>query len=182
MECHRCVHREDMAAGKFRDVPFEKTPCSQCELVERSEHTIAFDEERGPGGIRLCQGSGGQGGQWASAFAKAPADRVGSGEGGDDRVPISVMSEAVAQLLTMPRTLRDIVCWRYAGMKYRDIAAVFGVTTKAIERRHQRALDAWPVWRALFAWKAAKRKRRKPHGGERWKNRRALKSSSVRSV
>jgi len=125
-------------------VAFEQTPCASCELVENSGFTIAFDEERAD----KESTAGGVGAQ-------------GAGMAKDERVPLSVMSEAVAQLLTMPPAVRDVVCWRFAGMKYGDIARVQGVTVGAVENRQRRAMQKWPALRALFAEKAAKQKRRK---------------------
>ncbi|MCX6995788.1 MAG: sigma-70 region 4 domain-containing protein [Kiritimatiellaeota bacterium] len=147
MECHRCPHREDVESGKYRGVAFVKTPCASCEQVEKSGYTIAFDEERAD--KEIVDGGGGT--------------QV-TGMENDIRLPISVMSEAVAQLLTMPPAVRDVVCWRFAGMKYGDIARVQGVTVAAVENRQRRAMQRWPALRALFAEKAAKQGRRKPHG------------------
>jgi hypothetical protein len=169
-ECHKCPHRVDVEAGKFRGVAFEKTPCAACELVEKSAFTMEFDEDRAPEPGARCPAGGGE-------------DNQGEERMGEDRVPISVMSEAVAELLSMPRMVRDIVCWRYAGMKYREIAMVFGVTAKAIERRQQRAMETWPALKALFVWKSAKQRRRggKPHGGERWREMKSRNSSAKRA-
>ena len=147
MECHRCPHREDVEAGKYRRVPFEKTPCASCQLVERSEHTIAFDEGR-------------------PAKQDAPAEEFWlpeDPEPEETHLPVSVMSEALAALLSLRPTTRDVVCWRYVGMKYREIALIEGITMAAVELRHRRALRKWPELHALFEEKLAKQKRRKPH-------------------
>lgn len=144
MECHRCPHRKNVESGKYRTVPFEKTPCASCELVENSDYTIRFDEERAE---------------------KSAADACGLAQmiqgANEDWLPVSVMSEAVAQLLALPRGVRDVVCWRFAGMAYRDIAAVQGLTMAAVENRHWRAMNKWPALRALFALKTAKQMQRK---------------------
>jgi hypothetical protein len=167
MECHRCEHRAEIESGKYRGVAFEDTPCAKCELRESSSGTMEFDEDRAPEPGARCSAGGGQ-------------ENQGEERMGEDRLPISVMSEAVVELLYMPPVLRDIVCWRFAGMKYREIAMVFGVTTKAIERRQERAMKSWPALRALFAVKAAKQKRRKPHGGERWRKMKSRNSGAKR--
>ena len=143
MECHRCQHRHDVGSGKYRGVAFDKTPCAACELVEKPSYAIAFDESREENEAMVTGG-------WSLASEKK-----------DDWVPLSVMSEAVSQFLTMPPAVRDVVCWRFAGMKYGDIARVQGVTVGAVENRQRRAMQKWPALRALFAEKAAKQKRRK---------------------
>ena len=145
MECHRCPHREGVESGKYSRLPFQMTPCAACELVEKPSFAIAFDESREENEAIVTGG-------WSLASEKK-----------DDRVPLSVMIEAVTQLLTMPPAVRDVVCWRFVGIKYGDIARVQGVTVGAVENRQRRAMQKWPALRALFAEKAAKQKRRKPH-------------------
>jgi hypothetical protein len=161
MECHKCPHREEIDAGKYRAVGFANTPCATCELVETSGYTLAFDEGR--------PGQAVEGEQW-------PAN-AGDVEAEEDMVPMSVMSEAVTALLAMRAPVRDVVCWRFSGMKYVDIAYVLGITVGAVENRLRRAMRRWPALRALFAEKAAKQKRRKPHG-----KRRPLRIQGFRSV
>lgn len=148
MQCHRCQHRRDVEAGRYRNVPYEKTPCAGCELKEFSGFTIEYDDER------------------------APLSPEPMAEENDERLPMSVMREAVVTLLELAPQLRDIICWRFAGLKYRDIAVLLGVTMAAVEIRHRRALRRCPALRALFAEKLAKQKRRKPYGWQRRRRRR----------
>jgi hypothetical protein len=86
----------------------------------------------------------------------------------EERLPISVMTEVVVELLNLKPEIRDIVCWRFAGMPYRDIAALQGITVAAAEIRHWRAMKKWPALRALFAAKAAKQARRKSVGSRQF--------------
>ena len=75
MECHRCEHREAVAAGKYAGVAWEKTPCAQCELREDSNYTIAYDAERETAaapavqprcGLRSLRGGGACEARWQS--------------------------------------------------------------------------------------------------------------------
>jgi DNA-directed RNA polymerase specialized sigma24 family protein len=130
-------------------------------LVESSEYTIAFDEGRADAlRDRTAQ---------SLAGAKTYEDFLYPDDSpeAEERLPLSVMSEAIAQLLAMPPRVRDVVCWRFAGMKYREIAQAQGATLRAVEVRHRRAMKKWPALRAMFAEKSAKQKRRKPHGVRR---------------
>ena len=145
MECHRCRYREAIEAGKYSRTPFENTPCGKCELVENSEHTMEFDPERGDHRQLARQG----------AVETDP----------DVTVPISVLLEAVTALLEMPPEVRDAMCWRLSGMKYREIAVVQNVTEAAVEMMHRRALRRWPILQSLFARKIARHERRVQSGG-----------------
>jgi hypothetical protein len=130
-------------AGKFSNVPFEQTPCSQCELNDTSHLGSPYDDARRPpkpvieAGYRLD---------------KAPEEEL--------RMPVSVLSDVVALLMSMPSGARDVVCWRHQGRQYREIAEAMGVTVAAVEMRHRRALVRWPLLRTLFLAKTAKQARR----------------------
>lgn len=147
MECHRCEHREAVEAGVYARMAFEATPCAKCELKQNSEHTIAYDTER----------------ETAADRGPQTTDREAEGE----MLPIAVMQRLVAALLLMPRDIRDAVCWRYAGFKYRDVATVQNVSTAAVEARHKRALRRWPILQALFREKMVKQARRQKSGCRR---------------
>lgn len=58
--------------------------------------------------------------------------------------------------------LRDVVAWRFAGVRYADIALAQGVTQACAEKRHRRAMELWPELRSLFPRKVAKQGMRKP--------------------
>ena len=145
MECHRCPHRKNVESGMYREVAFETTPCASCELGEEPDYVVAFDDER-PSDISD-----------AAFFA---ADPEAAREWG---VPVSVLWELVVTLLTLQPRTRDVVCWRYAGFKYRDIAMLQHVTVPAVEQRHRKALKRHPLLRALFPSKAGRQRSRKRH-------------------
>jgi DNA-directed RNA polymerase specialized sigma24 family protein len=116
---------------------FAATPCAKCQLKENSEFTMEFQERKEQ--------------KMESKLVSEP----------DALLPISVMGEAIVQLLDLKPEVRDVVCWRFAGMDYHDIAVLQGVTTAAVELRHSRALHRYPALTALFVNKARKQGRRK---------------------
>jgi DNA-directed RNA polymerase specialized sigma24 family protein len=77
-------------------------------------------------------------------------------------LPISVMEELVGRLLTLPQELRDVVCWRFAGLEYPEIAKRQRITMAGAEARHRRAMRMFPELRQLFIAKTARTKLR--HG------------------
>jgi hypothetical protein len=82
--------------------------------------------------------------------------------GADPHLPVSLMTCFAAGILGLPPRQRDVVCWRYLGLKYADIAVKLGISATAAERLHARALKRWPPLNALFSVKAAKQRRRRP--------------------
>jgi hypothetical protein len=165
MNCHNCEHAAEIADGKFAGIAWEETPCSRCEGKENSAFTIEFRtelERPDLSGVRrqgLKQGEGPMDGEGQPEVVQGDG-----GEPGELRLPISVMREALATLLMLEPETRDVVCWRFSGMKYPEIALVQNVTTAAVEARHKRAIKQHPILRALFPVKVAKQAvRRKPH-------------------
>ena len=156
MECHKCRHNEDVATGRYAGVEFAKTPCAKCELKAGGSFAIEFDDERP--GIRIA----------GSVLEAEPlVEDVHFAEERDAEVgpwvPVDALYDLVATLLMLSPRTRDVVCWRYAGYKYRDIALVQRVTASAVELRHREALKRHPLLRCLFAAKAGRQKSRKRH-------------------
>ena len=146
--CHKCEHAAAVAAGKYRNVPWDRTPCAACGLRETSLGTLPVDEDPfgtacGDGGVSVAAGSA----EW-------------SGHGEAETLPVSVMGSVVRGLLSLPPRARDTVCLRYQGRTYREIAELLGSTVSAVEMQHWRAMRAWPDLRALFPAKAKRQARR----------------------
>ena len=155
MECHKCQERKAIEAGKYAQMDFEDTPCAKCQLKENSAFTLEFDAGRESRS------------QNPPSFAEATEGMESRISEKDALVPMSVLNEVVERLLILPPVLRDVVCWRFAGMKYRDIAVLQNVTMAAVEARHRRAMKGWPELKAMFQEKLVKQSKRKksvPHG------------------
>ena len=145
MECHRCKHSEEIAAGKYANTPFRKTPCAKCKLEETSRRTREFD-------------------LWRVDASVGPEDVAASEfltekENGD-LMPVSVLSVLAEAMLALPGELRDVVCSRLAGMSYKEIAKVQGTAVTTAEMRHQRAMRLSPCLWAAFSRKVTRRKLR----------------------
>lgn len=151
MECHKCPFREKVEAGQFALVPYDETPCAKCELMENSDRTMEYVQER-ESRIQNPVARMRDDGFKTSNIGHLPEEEV---------LPISVLNEVVVRLLSMTPETRDVLCWRFAGMPYRDIAVLQGVTVAAVEKRHWKAMKKWPALRAMFATKVAKHGRRK---------------------
>jgi len=143
--CHKCEHAAAIAEGKYEGKAWKEIPCSTCDVMSGSGFAIEFDESR---------------------VRNAHHDDHCEPEP-EQQLPVAVMQQIVVGLLKLRPELRDVVAWRFAGVKYDDIALAQGVTKACVEKRHRRALELWPALRALFPLKVAKQGRGKPagHGG-----------------
>ena len=155
MECHRCPNRMKIENGEFAQVAYSYTPCAKCELKENSELTMEYIPDMESGIENPVVGMGNAGPQTSDCRPRT----------NEELLPLSVMNELVVRLMSMPTEIRDVVCWRFTGMSFVDIAAVQGVTMAGAEARLWRALKKWPELRALFATKLARHGRRKPVSG-----------------
>ena len=138
--CHTCEHAAAIAEGKFAGDPWKQVPCSTCDVMSGAGFALEYDESREEGELNHGE----------------------CGEEGEDRLPVSVMREIVVGLLKLKPELRDVVAWRFAGIRYADIALAQGVTQACAEKRHRRAMELWPELRSLFPRKVAKQGMRKP--------------------
>lgn len=149
MECHKCPERAAVESGNFKRVAFDETPCAKCELKESSERTMEYVQER-------------ESRSQNSEFRDDPQTSDLRPQTEEERLPLSVMNELVVRLMSMSPESRDVVCWRFSGMSFREIAAAQGITVAGAEVRLWRAMEKWPELRALFATKLARHGRRKP--------------------
>ena len=161
-ECHKCPHRQEIDAGKYAKTPFRRTPCGKCELRECSLRTMAVDPDRpvfDPGAQRggTAPGQAGDG-----LYVDVPFPE--EAEAGEAKLPVGVMEELVSRLLSLPQEVRDVVCWRFVGLEYKEIARKQRTTTAGAEARHRRAMRLFPELRELFILKTARHKIR--HGAE----------------
>ena len=124
MECHRCQHSAAVASGVWKRTPFENTPCGSCRLVESSAGTLQFEVWR--------------------------ADAAGSDGGGATEVaseiPAWASTEFVTQLVEMDPVVRDIVCWRLAGMSCVEVGAALGMSGNAVEKRLRVFAKRFPLF------------------------------------
>ncbi len=137
--CHNCEHAAAIAEGKYAGRAWEDVPCAGCDAIRETGRSLEFEEWR----------------------KTAAAVDMGDGMADEELLPVSVMQEVMVGFLSLSPELRDVVAWRYAGMKYDDIAKVQGVTMACAEKRHRRAMELWPTLRALFPEKSAKQERRR---------------------
>ena len=157
MECHRCEYREKVKAGKYVRTRFGRTPCAKCELRESSMRTMAVDLDRpvylpGVGSGSTCE------------MVPFPVEL----EVAEAKLPVVVMEELVARLLELPQDVRDVVCLRFSGLEYKEIARRQRITAAGAEARHERAMGLFPELRELFILKTARHNRRHGEAGVRW--------------
>ena len=126
MTCDRCKHQADVLAGKFRDLPFEATPCSDCDWSEPSSlGTVEFNEDLVP---------------VDAAEALRPSARPDV-----DALPLAVFSKALGILMRLRPESRDVVCMRARGMTFPAIARKLGTTIATVEMRYVRSVRRFPV-------------------------------------
>jgi len=145
MECHRCEYGEAVKAGKYARTRFGRTPCAKCDLRESSMRTMAVDLDRpvylpGVASDGTCE------------MIPCPEEL----EVTEAKLPVVVMQELVARLLELPQDLREVVCLRFSGLEYKEIARRQRITAAGAEARHERAMGLFPELRELFILKTAR--------------------------
>ncbi len=153
MECHECKHHKAVETGKYAVTPFRETPCGRCTLTDISIRTLEADEDRP---VFACGTEDGE----------APEEAVAAEPGEEivDMMPVDVLVEVCAGILSLPQDVRDVVCMRVIGLSYRQIGRRQGITTAGAEARHERGMSLFPPLRALFSRKMVKRGIRRKAG------------------
>ncbi len=141
--CHNCVHSAAIADGVYADREWDKVPCSTCDVMSGVGYAVDYED-------------------WRKTHDERAIHKLQRPEEPElDLLPLSVLRDWLIGFLKLPPHYRDVIAWRYAGMRYEDIALAQGVTTACAEKRHSRALDLWPELGELFPSKVSKRANRK---------------------
>ena len=143
MQCHKCAHRADLKAGRFKNLPFEQTPCSKCHLEEESDFVMPILDNL----IGSTKATAGQG-------AGLPPDE-------NIKIPLWTLGVFVRRLLSLQPLIRDAVGWRANGLSLADIARRQGCSPGLVDKRLKRAIEDWPELNALFLKRAVCVARRK---------------------
>ncbi len=154
MNCTRCPHNKAVSSGQFRNTPFEKTPCSKCELKPDENRAVPFIDDMG------------------GAAPEMPIDD-------DGLLPIHVLGEFVAGVMRLNSKQRDAVCLRYAGYSYPEIAKKLRISIATSEARVRRAVACWDDLRELLPIVRIIRDEKRGRTG---KNRRSVGKVEKRSV
>ena len=144
MNCSRCEFAAKIKEAEHGGLRFEDTPCAMCELTEDSSRTMSFEEGQAAGPVR-----------WPPPEDTAVADRL----------PVSVLSEALRGFLELPPRVFRAVQLRFKGESYALIAKELNVTPQGVEVQVKRALEAHPHLKSLLPEKAARHdaRRRRRH-------------------
>ena len=142
--CHSCEHSAAIARGAFADREWDKVPCSTCDVMSGVGYAVDFED------WRKTQN------EFEVHETYRPEEDLEL-----DVLPVSVLSDCLIGFLKLPPAYRDVIAWRYAGMRYEDIGLAQGVTEACAEKRHSRALELWPELGELFPQKVSKRAHRK---------------------
>lgn len=140
MNCSSCEFAakiKDAELGGFR---YEDTPCASCKLTENSSHTMEYDDER------------------HSPETENPAD---SEDMGGTLMPVSVLGDALREILTLPPDTLRVLQARYLGRPYAEIGRETGTTAQAAEIKIRRLLDQHEYLRHLLPAKAKRQEARK---------------------
>ena len=134
--CHSCKHSLAIAEGRWRTVPWSRTPCAKCEEFSY-DLAVEFNEE-------LCEGVG----EGAAGTAAEPSERL---------LPVWVLVRFLKGLMSLSPRIRDAVSLRAAGLTFVQIARHLRITPEAAQRRVRRALVQDPELSGLLRQDAARK-------------------------
>lgn len=142
MNCSRCEFAAKIKEAEHGGIRFEDTPCARCKLTEDSSHTMEFDEAR-------------------DALESGDQRTGVGGQADDPALPLSVLAEALREILTLPPDTLHVLQARYLGRSYVEIGRETGTTAQAAEVKVRRLLEKNAHLRHLLPAKARKQEARK---------------------
>ena len=141
--CHNCPHAPRIAANEFENVDFAQTPCASCPQLNEdaeSRQTREFVEGQALGVVR-----------WSPPQEEMVVDRL----------PITVLEEALRGFLELPPRTFRILQRRYKGDAYALIADELNISPSGVEVQLKRALEVHPHLKSLLPAKAKRHDARK---------------------
>lgn len=145
MQCHLCpqfkINLDNAEKGIVVD--YESTPCASCQLVEDSNWTREFDEER--------------------ADARQMKNETEEAEAEDVMLPCAALSTAMHIFLDLPQPTFELIRMRREGMTYAQIGKALGMSPQAAEVRLKRLIKKFPLLAELFAGKVRRQRFRRQH-------------------
>jgi hypothetical protein len=142
MTCHSCPHYKAILSGEHDSTPWEELPCSTCKLGEDTFYSIELDDDHPP------------------VPAADPAfERTKSSVPLTKNMPVSILADFLHSFMRLPAEQRDVVSWRFQGLRYKEIAERQGTSIQLAEMRHKIAMRDCPALKYFFPRKTAKRLR-----------------------
>ena len=152
MNCTNCDFGAKIKDAEHAGIRYEDTPCASCKLTEDSSHTLEFDEARD---------APESGGRSALVHYCGRALAEDGGQADDPALPLSVLAEALREILTLPPDTLHVLQARYLGRSYVEIGRETGTTAQAAEVKVRRLLEKNAHLRHLLPAKARKQEARK---------------------
>ena len=142
MFCHSCSHYAAIHRGDYNSTPWDEVPCSSCKLVEDTFYSIPLDPDRPP-----------------DSADDPTVLRTKTSVPLAQTMPVAIFADFIEALMSLPPEQRDVVAWRFQGLRYQDIAKRHGTSIQLAEMRHKIAMRDFPILLELFPEKTAKRRR-----------------------
>ena len=150
MECHKCEHRAAIAAGKFRGVPFEQTPCAKCSPDTGPTYPMEFNEKFSPEGVASDAPSVPE-----TAFPEEALPEPEPPVALSMLYPVGAFLDVVMALFALSDTDLAVLRLKYRQLSHEQVAVRLGLTERAVEGRFMRVLLRYPVLSALFPCRRA---------------------------
>lgn len=157
--CSKCKTSQEIQEGLWKDVPFEKVPCRNCELREDSYGTFPYRESDAANSSwdtnrddeETCRP------EVADIQSPLPFAQLHSEDPDDPRVPISALVSVMSLWLSLSLPARRVIQLRMGGnLPYSEIGRRLGVTRQAAEKLVAQVLAKEPLLGNLLPAKTAR--------------------------
>ena len=146
MECHKCEHRAAVESGKFKGVPFERTPCASCSPDTGPTYPMEFDDRRSVAGETIDDSPDVP----EAAFPEEALPELEPPVSLSALYPVGAFLNVVMALFALSDTDLAVLRLHYRGMSREQVATRVKLSGKAVGMRFTRILRRYPVLASLF--------------------------------
>ena len=151
-QCHKCPHAADIAAGKYANTDYEKTPCAPCKWTEHASNKgktlISLDAID----ANDTEGTNYERGEMLAALNP----KVMQSQPMEWDAKQEALAEVLRLLMALTHTRRNVVLWRlqHPHRSIKIIAAELDISIQAAHEHIKTARRKHPELAAILSLKA----------------------------
>lgn len=133
-KCYNCPEQANVLTGKYKRLPFKRTPCAKCTLSDEPTHKGRSHVSRDSSDAVAAE-------EALHALATQPVHDP------EDDARMAKLAGFIEAFMSLPMITRDIVAFKliHPDQPLRTVAAQYLITVQAAHSRLKRALSQSPV-------------------------------------
>jgi len=146
MECHKCPYQKALSMGRYRYVPFERTPCASCTPDTGPTFPQEYHDDMGAAADVLSDSPGVP----ETAFPEEALPEAEPPATLSSLYPVGAFMDVFMALFYLADMDLAVLRLKYRRMSHEQVGSRLGLSVRAVESRFGRILARHPVLGAFF--------------------------------